>query len=61
MAWVWSDYRKLASIETGIITGESSPSVVKRADKLGILELNLGVKEKKGSGKSNFEKISLKN
>jgi len=37
--------RKLSSIETGIITGESSPSVVKRADKLGISELNLGVKE----------------
>jgi YrbI family 3-deoxy-D-manno-octulosonate 8-phosphate phosphatase len=40
--------RTLVQVPTGIITGESSPSVVKRAEKLGITELNLGVKEKKG-------------
>jgi len=40
--------RALVQVPTGIITGESSPSVVKRAEKLGITELNLGVKEKKG-------------
>lgn len=38
--------RKLANIETGIITGEVSPSVVKRAEKLQITELHLGAKDK---------------
>jgi 3-deoxy-D-manno-octulosonate 8-phosphate phosphatase (KDO 8-P phosphatase) len=38
--------RKLANIETGIITGETSPSVVKRAEKLKIEELHLGIKDK---------------
>jgi 3-deoxy-D-manno-octulosonate 8-phosphate phosphatase (KDO 8-P phosphatase) len=33
-------------IETGIVTGEMSPSVVKRAEKLQIKELHLGVKNK---------------
>jgi len=35
-----------AGIETGIVTGETSPSVVKRAEKLQIKELHLGVKNK---------------
>ncbi len=38
--------RELASIETGIVTGELSGSVKKRADKLKIKELYLGVKSK---------------
>ena len=38
--------RKLANIETGIITGEMSPSVAKRAEKLKITELHLGIKDK---------------
>lgn len=38
--------KKLANIETGIITGEVSPSVVKRAEKLKIEELHLGIKDK---------------
>lgn len=38
--------RTLAGAETGIITGEQSPSVVKRAEKLGITELHLGVQDK---------------
>lgn len=38
--------RKLVNIETGIITGELSPSVVKRAEKLKITELHLGIKDK---------------
>lgn len=38
--------KKLTGIETGIITGELSPSVKKRAEKLGIKELHLGVKNK---------------
>ena len=38
--------QKLAGIETGIITGELSPSVARRAEKLHIRELHLGVKDK---------------
>ena len=37
---------KVSGIETGIITGELSPSVKKRAQKLGIKELHLGVRNK---------------
>jgi 3-deoxy-D-manno-octulosonate 8-phosphate phosphatase (KDO 8-P phosphatase) len=37
---------KLANVETGIITGELSPSVKKRAEKLKITELHLGIKDK---------------
>lgn len=39
--------RKFAGVQTGIITGETSPSVAKRAEKLGITELHLGIKNKK--------------
>ena len=35
-----------AGIETGIITGELSPSVKKRAEKLKITELHLGIQDK---------------
>ena len=38
--------RKLANVQTGIITGEMSPSVAKRAEKLQITELHLGIKDK---------------
>ena len=38
--------RNLTGIPTGIITGEISPSVVKRAEKLKITELHLGAKNK---------------
>lgn len=38
--------RKLANIETGIISGEKSLLVRKRADKLEIEELHLGIKNK---------------
>jgi 3-deoxy-D-manno-octulosonate 8-phosphate phosphatase (KDO 8-P phosphatase) len=38
--------RKVLGIETGIITGEISGSIKKRAEKLHIKELLLGVKEK---------------
>ena len=38
--------RKLAGIETGIVTGEFSGSVKKRAEKLKIEELHLGAKNK---------------
>jgi len=36
----------IANVATGIITGERSPSVVKRAEKLKITELHLGAKDK---------------
>ena len=38
--------RNLAQVYTGIITGELSPSVMKRAAKLQITELHLGIKDK---------------
>lgn len=38
--------RKILNIETGIITGENSIPVKKRAEKLGIKELHPGVKDK---------------
>ena len=38
--------RNLVNVETGIITGEVSPSVQKRAEKLKITELHLGIKDK---------------
>ncbi len=38
--------RELAGVETGIVTGETSPSVVTRAAKLKITELYLGVGDK---------------
>lgn len=38
--------RNIANVQTGIVTGELSPSVVKRAEKLKITELHLGVKDK---------------
>ena len=38
--------RNFANCEVGIITGELSPSVAKRAEKLKITELHLGIKNK---------------
>ncbi len=38
--------RNLANITTGIVTGELSPSLVKRAEKLKITEFHLGAKNK---------------
>lgn len=38
--------RSLAKIDVGIITGEMSGSVAKRAEKLGIAELHLGANDK---------------
>src|SRR5215475_8174030 len=40
--------RKLCGIETGIVTGELSPSVARRAEKLKITQLHLGIKDKLG-------------
>jgi 3-deoxy-D-manno-octulosonate 8-phosphate phosphatase (KDO 8-P phosphatase) len=49
--------RKLAGVDSGIITGELSGSVEKRAEKLNIKELHLGVKDKK----TIFEEITVRN
>ncbi len=38
--------REIVSVDTGIITGETSGSVLKRAEKLKITELYLGAKQK---------------
>lgn len=38
--------RELAGVQTGIVTGETSPSVVTRAAKLKITELHLGAGDK---------------
>jgi len=38
--------RELTAIDVGIITGERSPSIQKRAEKLNIKELHLGIKDK---------------
>ncbi len=40
--------KTLCGISTGIITGETSPSVKKRAEKLAIADLHLGIKDKVG-------------
>lgn len=39
--------RELVGVETGIVTGENTPIVARRAAKLGITELHLGAKNKK--------------
>jgi 3-deoxy-D-manno-octulosonate 8-phosphate phosphatase (KDO 8-P phosphatase) len=52
--------KKISGIETGIITGELSPSVKKRAEKLGIKKLHLGVKDKPSLLKKILKKNNLK-
>ncbi len=51
--------RNLCGIDTGIVTGETSPSVKKRADKLQITELHLGVKDKAGRLKEILERKNI--
>ena len=51
--------RKLANIDTGIITGELSPSVKKRAEKLKITELHLGAKDKPAVLKEILNRLGL--
>ena len=38
--------RVLADVETILLSGEDSPSIKKRAEKLGITEYHLGIKDK---------------
>jgi 3-deoxy-D-manno-octulosonate 8-phosphate phosphatase (KDO 8-P phosphatase) len=51
--------RKICGIETGFLTGELSPSVARRAEKLGIRELHLGVKDKLARVKEILEKNGI--
>lgn len=52
--------RNLAGVTTGIITGELSPSVIKRAEKLKITELHLGVKDKPAVFQEITSRLGLK-
>ncbi|MGZ8245626.1 KdsC family phosphatase [Methylomagnum sp.] len=51
--------RNLAGIETGIVTGEFSGSVSRRAEKLGIVECHLGAKDKRAVALSIMERLNL--
>lgn len=51
--------RNLVDVATGIITGERSPSVQKRAEKLQIHELNLGIKDKQSCILALLEKYQI--
>ena len=51
--------RALAGVETGIVTGERSPSVKKRAEKLAISECHLGSKDKDAVLGSILERLGL--
>ena len=51
--------KNLANVETGIITGEVSPSVKMRAEKLKITELHLGIKDKLSLLASILERKNL--
>ncbi len=51
--------RDVLGIETGIITGEVSPSLKKRAEKLKITHLFLGIKDKKNTILSFLEEKHL--
>lgn len=51
--------RNFAGVTTGIITGELSPSLIKRAEKLKITELHLGVKDKPAVFKEILSRLDL--
>ena len=51
--------RKLVNVETGIITGEYSNIVSRRAAKLGITELHLGIKNKLDTFRSILKRKDL--
>src|ERR1700761_4971149 len=51
--------RRFAGIETAIITGEKSPSVIARAQKLQITELHLFVKDKPQVLKEIISRLQL--
>jgi len=51
--------RQIVNVQTGIVTGEKSPSIRKRADKLQIAELHLGIAKKAGILKEIMLRTSL--
>src|ERR1700730_12720015 len=51
--------RNIAGVTTGIVTGELSPSVIKRAEKLKITELHLGAKDKPAVLKEILSRLNL--
>ncbi len=51
--------RNFAGVTTGIITGELSPSLIKRAEKLKITELHLGAKDKPAIFKEIISRLGL--
>lgn len=51
--------RKIVNVDVGIITGEDSPIVAKRAEKLGIEELHLGIKDKLSCVKEILKRRNL--
>ncbi len=51
--------KEIVGVETGILTGELSGSVKKRAEKLNITELHLGVKDKKSLLNDIIERRNL--
>lgn len=52
--------RQFAGVDVGIITGEMSPSVAKRAEKLKITELHLGIKDKPAVLEEIMKRLNLK-
>lgn len=52
--------RNLAGIETGIVTGEISPAVRRRAEKLGIRECHLGARDKAAVVRAILERLDLR-
>lgn len=51
--------RKLCNIPTGIVTGENSQIVQRRAEKLQITEVHLGIKDKVACVKEIAERLDL--
>jgi len=51
--------RRYCNIETGIVTGENSQIVQRRADKLKITEVHLGIKDKVACVKEIAERLNL--
>ncbi|MBU1099138.1 MAG: HAD-IIIA family hydrolase [Bacteroidetes bacterium] len=52
--------RELADVETGFITGENSDFVKRRAEKLKIEELHMGIKDKVEVFNSIMERLNLR-
>lgn len=50
---------RAVGVEVGIVTGEISPSVARRAEKLKISELHLGIKDKAGQLQEILARLNL--